>query len=319
MANIVIDKSLIENLAKKNNEDYFNKVNDKISLILSNAIENLSSKIPFITAKNIVFQPYNEILSGAITDNTVFHYLLGVENGQLELNTMKVNMFWKNFKNRFKYAWENRRKKKSRRKSKKDKNLNADISNIDISKYSIFNLTDDLFDAIRQYLSETSIIYQDDNVLYIIGKDDFGVNAKIKIEICFYSNDNFKFFINKKKGFKTIDFTCRLNCLHEKIREAGPNFLKILKIFNVLYFYANNERPNAMFMESVLYNIPDKLYEENNVYNCYLKIVNYLTLKPINNFNSINDLSLKIYQDGILGSGQQVGFLKMMRMIADRK
>lgn len=315
MANIVIDRELIENIAKKNNEEYFQKINDKVSLILTNAIENLSNKIPFISLKNVVLQPYNEIMSGAVTDNTIFHYLLGIENAQLELNTLKTSLFWRNFKSRLKYAWENRRKKRKKKDKKQDNLLNIDLNN---SKYSIYNLADDLFETLRLYLKETSIIYQDNNVVYIVGKDDFGVNCKIKIETCFYSNDYFKFYIGKRKGFEKINFTCRANCLQEKIRDVGSNFIKMLTIFNVLYFYANNENPNAIFMESVLYNIPDKLFEEKSIYNCFLKIVNYLTLKPINNFNSINDLGLKIYEDKMLGSEQQVGFLKMLRMIAGK-
>ena len=58
---------------------------------------------------------------------------------------------------------------------------------------------------------------------------------------------------------------------------------------------ANHEMPNAMFMESVLYNVPDKLYDEQNIYDVFIKIVNYLNLKSINNFKSVNDLKLKLY------------------------
>lgn len=313
MANIVVDKSLIEGIAKENNKAYFDKVNEKISVILTNSIELLSKQIPYISTKNVVLQPCNETLSGAVTDNSVFHFLLGVENAQLELNTAKINTFWRNLKKRLKYAWQNRRKKK-KKKIEKEKKID-----LDISKYNLYNLSDDLFESIRQYLSETSIISQEDNIIYIVGKDDFGLNTKIKIEICFYSNECFKFFISKKKGYKKLDFSCRLRCLHEKICEAGPNFVKILKIFNVLFYYANQEMPNAIFMESVLYNVPDVLYEEKNIYNTFIKIVNYLTLKPINNFKSINDLSLKLYEDEMLGSSQQIGFLKMLRMIANKK
>lgn len=317
MANIKIDKALIESIAKKNNEEFFEKVNEKISVILASAIERLGKQIPYISLENVTLQPFNEILSGAVTDNSTFHYLLGVENGQLELNTFKTNMFWRNFKKRLKYAWDNRRKHKQKKKKKNDeKALEIDF---DASKYNIFNLTDDLFENIRQYLSPTSIISQNDNVLYIVGKDDFGGNSKIRIDICFCDADNFKLFTGSKKDLPKYNFTCRVNCLRQKIREAGPNFVKMLKIFNVLYFYANYEQPNAMFLESVLYNIPDKLYEENNIYSVFLKIVNYLTLKPINNFNSINDLGLKIYEDKMLGSDQQVGFLKMLRMISNQK
>ncbi len=315
MANIKIDKNFVESIAKNDNEKFFNNVNEKISLILSSAIDRLAKQVPYISLDNVTLQPFNEILSGAVTDNSTFHYLLGVENGQLELNTFKTNMFWRNFKKRLKYAWENRRKRKPKKKKKED----ATVSNIDFdaSKYNIFNLTDDLFESVRQFLSPTSIISQNDNILYIVGKEDFGGNSKIRIDICFSDGENFKLFTGNKKNLLKYNFTCRVNCLQQKRREAGPNFVKMLKIFNVFYFYTNHEQPNAMFLESVLYNIPDKLYEDRSIYNVFLKIVNYLTLKTINNFNSINDLGLKIYQDKMLGSDSQVGFLKMIRMIAN--
>lgn len=315
MSNLIIDKSLIESIVKNDNQSYYKKVNDRVSSILTNSIKRLSKQVPYISTENVVLQPYNEILSGAITDNSVFSYLLGVESAQLELNTRKINTFWRNLKKRLKFAWANRRK----RKSKKNKDVKQDKIDFNSGKYNIYSLTDDLFEAIVLNLCETSLISKDDNCLYIVGKDDFGVNAKIKIEVCLYSNENFKFFINKKKGFKEYNLTCRLNCLNEKILEAGPNFVNMLKIFNVLYFYVNQEHPNAMFLESILYNVPDKLYEDKSVYDTFLKVVNYLTLKSINNFKSINDISLKLYQDKMFNNQDQVSYLKMMRIIAEKK
>lgn len=318
MAKIVIDKELITGIANQNNQDFYNSVEKKVSSVLSAAIERLGKQIPYINVNNVTLQPFNEVLSGAVTDNSIFYYLLGVDNSQLELNTIKTNMFWYNLKKRLKIAWESRRKHKRKKKKKRDELTNISKIDFDASKYNIFNLTQDLFETIRLFISQTSIISMEDNFLYLVGKDDFGNNTKIKIEICFCNKEHFKFFEGKKK-LKQYNFSCRVECLREKIREAGPNFVKMLKIFNVLYFQANHEMPNAMFMESVLYNVPDKLYEERNIYDTFVKIVNYLHLKSINNFNSINDLNLKLYQDDMLGTNQQVGFLKMLKMIVDNK
>ena len=317
MSKLVIDKKLITAIAAQSNKDFYNHVESKVESVLSASIERLGLQIPYISLNNVVLQPFNEVLSGAVTDNSTFYYLLGINNAQLELNTVKTNMFWHNLKKRLKIAWDSRKRRKKKKKKKDEKSL-AEKVDFDGSKYNLFNLTKDLFETIRLFLSQTSIISMDDNFLYIVGKDDFGSNTQIKIEICFYNEDCFKFFEGKKK-LKQYNFSCRLKCLSEKKLEAGDNFVKMLKIFNVLYHQANHEMPNAMFMESVLYNVPDKLYDEQNIYDVFIKIVNYLNLKSINNFNSVNDLKLKLYQDQMLGYNQQVGLLKMLRMIADNK
>ena len=317
MAKIFIVKQIITGIAAESNQDFYNYVEKKVSKILSAAIERLGKQVPYISVNNVILQPFNEVLSGAVTDNSIFYYLLGISNSQLELNTINTNMFWYNLKKRLKIAWDSRKKHRKRKKKKDEKSLVSQVD-FDASKYNIFNLTRDLFETIRFYISQTSIISMEDNFLYLVGKDDFGNNTQIKIEICFCNRDYFKFFEGKKK-LRQYNFSCRVECLREKKREAGANFVKMLKIFNVLYYQANHEMPNAMFLESVLYNVPDKLYEDRNIYETFIKIVNYLNLKSINNFNSVNDLNLKLYQDKMLGYNQQVGFLKMLKMIADNK
>ena len=115
-----------------------------------------------------------------------------------------------------KLAWINRKRiykrKKKHHKSKRNDNLHQNniAKSFDINKYTIYNLTEDIQNTIINYLSETSMVYLNNNVLQIIGKDDFGSNTKIIIYVLSYDGNYFKYYDGKKKGYINININNRL-------------------------------------------------------------------------------------------------------------
>ena len=320
MSKLSISKELIVSIAEQENIKYIKNISKKLNMILSSALKKMSEKISYVNLDNIILQPVNELMSGALVDNSDFIYFLGIKNAQLEMNTARKIPLWQNIVNRFKFAWENRKsskrkkRKKLFRRKKEAKTMNLSDYKFDPSKYNIYNLTEDLQNAIIEYLSASSIVYLNGNLLQIIGKEDFGSNVQILIYLVSYDGNKFKYYAGKKLGYKEIDVQNRYNILQEKINNIGDNFLKIIKILNSLYYNVNRYIPNQVFIESIVASCPEDFFIGDDIYKIFLKIINYFTIKTLKNVKSINDPSKTIHQDDVCGNCM-FGFNKMLNMI----
>lgn len=321
MKKSVLTKQLIESIVRNQNTEYVEEVQDLTMAIVGKAIEDLSKQISYISTKNIILQPANELLNGAMTDNSKFVYFLGVDNAQIDLNTVRSSRFWKNLKVKIVYAWKNRKvKRKSRRKRKKEALLANEPVKIDFdpASYNIYNLSEDLQMAMAKYVGKTTMLYLNDNKITIVGKEDFGSNTQIVLYVVLHDGEKFKYFLNKKQGYLSIDFNSRINCLNQKIDAVGDVFVDVLKIFNVLYFDVNNFKPNQVFLESILYNCPNNLFVEDDAYNSFIKIINYLTIKSFKDFKSIENNENSIFKDKVCGNSA-IGFMRLMNELSEIK
>ena len=318
MASLNVSKDMIINIAEQENKKYIKLTNQLVNNILALAIEDLSQKISFISIKNAILQPANELVSGGFIDGSNFVYLLGIKNVQLELNTSRKLPFLQNLKERFKWAWANRKplfyRKRKRKKRKKDTTDSVQNIKFDVNKYSIYNLAEDLQKAIANHISETSIISLNGNILKLIGKDDFGANTKIVVYVVSFDGVNYKFYAGKKRGYINLDVNKRVDKLNKKISLVGENFIKILKIFNALYFNTNGTMCNQIFLESILCSCPDELYEGEDIYKAFVKLVNHISFNPLKEIKSINNDELSIYEDIVCGDCV-VGFRKMLNKL----
>ncbi len=318
MASLNVSKDMIINIAEQENKKYIKLTNQLVNNVLALAIEDLSQKISFISIKNAILQPANELVSGGFIDGSNFIYLLGIKNVQLELNTSRKLPFLQNLKERLKWAWANRKplfyRKRKRKKRKKDTTDSVQNIKFDVNKYSIYNLAEDLQKAIANHISETSIISLNGNILKLIGKDDFGANTKIVVYVVSFDGVNYKFYAGKKRGYINLDINKRVDKLNQKISLVGENFIKILKIFNALYFNTNGTMCNQIFLESILCSCPDELYEGDDIYKAFVKLVNHISFNSLKEIKSINNDELSIYEDIVCGDCV-VGFRKMLNKL----
>lgn len=289
-----VTRSLIESIAAMDVSEFAQQTEDKVSALVSMAVQDMSKSLPFISVEKCILQPANETFNGAMTPESEFIYFLGLDSPQLEINCIQYNDSWKKFKERLRFAWTNSKKKKR----KKKKNAVAEAPFIyQEGKYNLSSLTDDLQVACVRHLMQTSIVYNQEKRLRIIGRDDFGAKTQIFIYPCLMQGDNFKFLISRKKGFFTINFTNRAKLIQEKAGKVGDNFAAMLKILNTLFRSVSSESPNQIFLESLLYNTPDELFEGDDIYDVFLKIVNYLNLTDTSEFCCILNPEMKISED----------------------
>ncbi len=315
---VQISKSLIESIIRNENTQYIESTNEKVNSLLSYCVDELSRKSAFISLDNTILQPMNELITGAFTDNSNFVYFLGIDNAQLEINTLSATQFWKKFKERIIYAWQNRNPKKKKKRKKKNKDIEEKkLPEFNPEKYNLYTLCEDLQNTLASNLSVTSIVYRENNRLRIVGKDDFGSSVQIIIYPVFTDGEVYKYFVDKKKGFIKINNDLRVTALESKVNSVGESFIDLLKVFNVLYYNANRVLPNQIFMESLLCNCPNELFSEN-VYDSFTKILNYLTMSNIKNFKSIVNPNKDIFVDQLCGNSAY-GYRKMINMLLDIK
>ena len=207
-----------------------------------------------------------------------------------------------------------KKRKRKRRKKQQQEDVVFDIK-FDPSKYTVYKLTEDLQKSICNYLSSTSIVYQGNNKLEIIGKEDFGPNVRVVIYLVSLVEKEFMFYSGKRKQpFIKLSVQNRLKQLKLKRKSVGVNYTKMLKVFNALYFNLNGIMPNQLFMESVLNYVPNDLFEGKDCYNVFMKILNYLSIKSIKHIPSILDENKTVVEDKRCGDSI-VGFNKLISAI----
>jgi hypothetical protein len=294
-----ITKSLIESVAYADNYDFSDEIENRIFNLISLSIAELEKNLPYVSVSNCIIQPISENFTKTYIPGSDFVYFLGIASPQLEINSMTYSNTWNRFKKRFKDAWidSSRRLKKRREKAKKLGITEEKEINEDNDKYTFENFLEDFQHALTKNLTQTSIVYRGPSSVRIVGKDDFGVNTNVIIYPTILEGKNYKKFISKKKGYDIYNFEHRENCFLEKFNRVGTNYIFMLKIMNYLMRENTKQPVNQIFLESLLYGCPDTFFEGNNIYSCFIKIINYLRFSDVSDYKSVLTEGKTIFDD----------------------
>ena len=216
-------------------------------------------------------------------------------------------------------AWKATRKKK--KKKKKEVSEEELVAKRLSAKYTIDDLKSDIIFHLSNFVTPTTIIYDFDNHISIIGKEDFGSNVKINIYVCMFDEKNrvFKLYNGRKNKFYDIDFTQRFSNLANKMESCGKSFQNLVKIYNSLYCRAYNKVPNQILIESLLFNCPDNLFV-NDIYQTFLNVSNYIRLVDVTSLRSICDNTKTIFKEKlVLDVNAQVDFSRLIRILDNYK
>ncbi len=293
-----ISKKLIENIAYADNTPYGENIEAGIFNLISLAIEELEQTIPYINIKNTVVQPVNETFNFSYVPGSDFVYFLGIASPQLEINSLTYSNTWSKFKKRFKDAWiESSRRLRKRRERARKLGIEEKEIGENYEKYNIENLLEDLQYAFAKNLSETSLVYKRADSIKIVGKDDFGVNTSIIIFPAILEDKDYKLFVSRKKGFITYNFQYRMKCFNEKLEKIGPNYIFMLKTLNSLIKEFTKAPANQIFVESLLNGCPEEILKGDDIYACFVKLINYLRFTDISSYESVLTEGKTIFND----------------------
>lgn len=306
------DRKFIENLVSTDNSEFSDSIQEKILDLFAVSIEDLSARVPFVSIENSILQPANETFNGAYTPMSKYVYFLGINSPQLEINCTNNKINFKKLRKKLSQAWHDSKKRKSKRRKRKEEEESHKYNEFEPEKYNLDALRHDLQLEIAKNLSITSIVYNTSDRLIIQGKDDFGSVSQIEVIPVIYDGEMFKYFINPRKGFLNINMDERLLNFNMKYEMVGENFFKILKIFNNLLKSVTKENVNQIFVESLLYNIPNELYEGDDIYVVFRNIINYLSMTNVADFVSIENKKDKIFKSKKTGgsAGLYTKFMK---------
>ena len=295
----VITRKLVENIAYNDSLEFSDNINKKVNNLLSLAIDELSKVNPYINLDACGIQPINETFNGAYIPGSNYEYFIGFASPQIELNSLTYSNWWSKFKKKFKEAWISSSRRLSKNRAKRIKAGIVEEKNIvyGYEKYTIENLLEDLQDACVNYLSSGTIVYRNSRYLKIIGKEEFGANTQIIIHSVIAEDSEYKYFISKKKGFKSYDFTNRAILNNAKFEKLGDNYLYILKLMNHLLREFTKMPTNQYFLESLVYNLPEEFVKGNDIYKNFIKIINFLRSTDISDYTSIMDPSKTIFTE----------------------
>lgn len=310
-----LNRDLVESLSESSNEEFLNNVNDFVNALMSNVIEEVAQRSPFVKLEKCVLQPVNEIYLGAVTQLSEFDYFLGIDNVQIELNSKNRKNFWRNVWREFKASWRIGRKKYKKKKKKEKEEVRALDT---IEKYKLSDFRSDIGQWASMYLSETSVITEYPRYISLVGKEDFGTNVKVNIFVCIFDHktSQFKLYNEIKNRYTVVDFGNRFENLNYKMRECGDMFVNMVKIFNALYSKAYNRIPNQILVESLLYNCPNKLFVKEDVFKTFVNVANYIRLANPRSIISICDGSKTIFEEKLItATNSQVCYSKIISML----
>lgn len=311
-----LSKDLIEGLRDSTNLEFVNNLNFTVFSLVDQALKDLSNKSSFIQPEKAYFMPVNEIYTGATTSQSAYAYFLGIANTEIELNSTDKKHFFKNFWKRIVRAWKMSKKKKKKKKKIEERSLTV----VTKEKYTIDDLRNDFVYYLSNLISTSSIIYEYEDHIMVVGKEDFGTNVKINIYITMYDEKNgvFKMYNGRKNRYYDVDLNERFKNLANKM-ERCENFVNMIKIYNSIYSRAYSKVPNQILIESLVYNCPAVLFE-HDVYQTFLNVSNYIRMIDVDALRSICDNTKSIFKEKlIIDAGAQVEFAKLIRVLDSYK
>ena len=311
-----LSKDLIEGLRDSTNLEFVNNLNFTVFSLVDQALRDLSNKSSFIQPEKAYFMPVNEIYTGATTSQSAYAYFLGIANTEIELNSTDKKHLFKNFWKRIVRAWKMSKKKKKKKKKIEERSLTV----VTKEKYTIDDLRNDFVYYLSNLISTSSIIYEYEDHIMVVGKEDFGTNVKINIYITMYDEKNgvFKMYNGRKNRYYDVDLNERFKNLANKM-ESCENFVNMIKIYNSIYSRAYSKVPNQILIESLVYNCPAVLFE-HDVYQTFLNVSNYIRMIDVDALRSICDNTKSIFKEKlIIDAGAQVEFAKLIRVLDSYK
>lgn len=282
-----------------------------LSDILTDSMQNISAtNITIIPLESVEINPINSFSNSTNTPVSELDMMVSINSPQLELNSYKLVLSkWQKFNKNLKDAWANRNTKKKKKKKKRAIQQSTKHQYYDDLPYNIMRLKNDLFDEIVRHMSNLSIIYNQPYKIKVVANQELGITFNIYVGI--KVGETTKIWNPALNDFDVYNLKNLQNKVSEKTKKLGPNFLEIFRIFNNLYYYINKRQPPIGLIESIMFSIPENLFNGSSE-DCFCSIINYL-----NNIKAVAMFKESKIENYIIGKNLQgqtrpqiIGFIK---------
>lgn len=282
-----------------------------LSDILTDSMQNISAtNITIIPLESVEINPINSFSNSTNTPVSELDMMVSINSPQLELNSYKLVLSkWQKFNKNLKDAWANRNTKKKKKKKKRAIQQSTKHQYYDDLPYNIMRLKNDLFDEIVRHMSNLSIIYNQPYKIKVVANQELGITFNIYVGI--KVGETTKIWNPALNDFDVYNLKNLQNKVSEKTKKLGPNFLEIFRIFNNLYYYINKRQPIIGLIESIMFSIPENLFNGSSE-DCFCSIINYL-----NNIKAVAMFKESKIENYIIGKNLQgqtrtqiIGFIK---------
>ncbi len=298
---IILDKNYIEQLSQPINPIYSQNVFNYVCEKFDFALKDIIKQSPVIS--NYDFKIVNECATQTQTQSSSLDIFLSIKSPKLEMSVIKLNKnIFKKFFNKIKIAYleskEEKKQKKRKRKTKQnsDNNILLKKTNYTYEQYNINDFKKDLLQNLVKYFSNETILFITKYGITLESKNELGMTVNVYIII--ENGKKYKIFNSESYKLTTIDFGERLSNFDVKNYETNYNYQKAIRLFNSLYVNIMNYSINQIYIESLLYSCPNKLFE-GSTYEMFLKILNYITIESNLNCKSITNENINVLNDNL--------------------
>ena len=308
------DKAYIETFARGVSYSYVENAYSIFLDILDESMQAITKFRPVVTDYNC--QIVNECLNNAQLQNSTLDIFMNIKSPQLELGLVKLNKnYIKKWFNKLRLAWMSNKKPKKKRwwqrknKTKTDKNDEIKIG----EKYDFQAFKKQLMLELAKRFTPKTTIYVSNYGLLVLCSEDLGMD--INLFISFSNGEKYTLFNELTMNLTYIEFKDREKNIHTKRLSTNDNFVKALRIFNGLYRNIYSKPLNQILLESVLYNCPDELFE-NNAYDMFIKLINFINVSAMQTFKSITDDETSIIKNNLIPQSEIYDFVNFLKNLA---
>ncbi|MFA6859825.1 MAG: hypothetical protein WCR30_00375 [Clostridia bacterium] len=311
MNKIQITKSIINDFASAESNESVRKAFEHLQFAFDEIIETLSKKNPFINPEKCLFFLRDDFFWDTQTPESEMKFVLAVESAQIELNSAKLILSKKSlFKKELKAFFLKSRKK---RRKKKNKELSSTLV-LKPESYDIVAFQKEFFLNLADYFATTTKLRNMQDEIQILSKEEFGINISIRFAV--KSENVFKFWNDDANAFDVRNFYNENQIVEKKNKETKKIFLKMVKVYSSIFDVLNAGQNSHYLAFCLLKNVPNELFV-SNIFDCFLKISNYLYHTSFKNMKGI------IFSDKLLfgeNNETDINFLeakKLIRMVCN--
>ncbi len=291
----ILNSNIIKEFAKSVDNSSFNQAYSKVNQYINDALSIIKNRNPYINNYDIFIA--NEAFSDAEFYASTLDIFIVFNAVQIELNQEKnkenkfiksIKYFWQSFQDNF-FIFRSKKRKNNKYLKKVEKKVML------LEKYNVTTLYNDILVQLSKQMYNKTELYINSNKITIIGEEEFGLPINI-YPVFYVDEEKFKLYNIKTDKNIIIDFKDRFQNVEIKNLQTNDNYINQIRIFNNIYWNIFKQKPNQIFIESLIFSCPNNLFV-NDVVETTINLVNYIKNNTMQNLKSICDETIDLFNE----------------------